>query len=118
MAAVRTAAISGLKGGGHEVDLLDLDREGFEPRLYVTRARSGMPTDQVSPPSRTTCVPTHPVAARRGVGAGLPDMVGGQPAIMKGWLGPGLVEGVAFTPPEGGGRVRPQLTNIRFLVAR
>ena len=115
VAAVRTAAISGLEGGGHEVDLLDLDRVGFEPRLSLQEweAHRGGVTAQPDD------VRAHASRLQRAEALVLvyPTWWGAQPAIMKGWLDRVWVEGVAYTRPAGVARVRPDLTNIRFLVA-
>ena len=115
VAAVRTAAVSGLRAGGHEVDLLDLDREGFEPRLSLQEWESHRPGIAAKPED----VRAQAARLQRAEALVLvyPTWWGAQPAIMKGWLDRVWVEGVAYTRPEGGARVRPLLQNIRHLVA-
>ena len=115
VAAVRAAAISGLRAGGHDVDLLDLDREGFEPRLSLREWESHRPGITAKPEE----VQAHATRLQWADALVLvyPTWWGAQPAIMKGWLDRVWVEGVAYTRPDGAARVRRKLQNIRHLVA-
>ena len=115
VAAVRAAAVSGLHAGGHEVDVLDLDGEGFEPCLSLEEWRAHRPGIAAKPDD----VKAHAARLRWAEAVVLvyPTWWGGQPAIMKGWLDRVWVEGVAYHLPPGARRVRPRLRNIRHLVA-
>jgi NAD(P)H dehydrogenase (quinone) len=115
VAAVRRSALSGLEAAGHEVDLLDLDAEAFEPCLSLEEWRSHRPGITAKPAD----VQAHAVRLQRADALVLvyPTWWGAQPAIIKGWLDRVWVEGVAYTLPEGATRVRPLLRNIRHLVA-
>ena len=46
-----------------------------------------------------------------------PTWFGGQPAIMKAWLDRVLAHGVAWTLPEGAKRIRPNIKNVKRIVA-
>jgi len=124
VAAVRAAAISGLVAGGHDVDHLDLDAEGFQPLLTCEeweghrwtgverqRPRAGdpLPADVAAHASRLRAADALVLV--------YPTWWGAQPAIMKGWLDRVWVEGVAFTFRPDGCRTRHELRRIRHLVA-
>jgi NAD(P)H dehydrogenase (quinone) len=108
-AAIRDAALVGLKAAGHEVDLLDLYREGFDPVLTEEGRRS-----------------YHDVAQNR---AGLEPYIGrlmsaeaivvqfptwgfGMPAMLKGFCDRLLMPGVAFDLSDPA-KVKPLLTHWR-----
>ena len=125
LAAVRAAAISGLTAGGHDVDHVDLDAEGFQPLLsrkeWEGHRWTGVET-------HTPAAADHPLpadvaahAARLRAADALvlvyPTWWGSQPAIMKGWLDRVWVEGVAFSFRPDGRRTRHELRRIRHLVA-
>jgi len=111
-AAVKDAALSTLQAGGHEVDVLDLYAEGFEPVMsrqerlgYHTRAENRAP------------VAGHldRVKAADGLLFVYPTWWYAQPAMLKGWLERVLVPHETFTMPEGNQPIRGLMTNIRFL---
>lgn len=111
-AAALARVCAALEAGGHQVDVLDLYADGFDPRL--------------SPEERRIY---HEVPANRGLVAPyvarlqaadalvlvFPAWNFGPPAILKGWFDRVLLPGVAFKLEEG--KIRPALTNIgRFAV--
>ena len=113
-AAIRDRATRALTAAGHEVDLLDLYAEGFDPVLSLDEWRVN------SDPTRNEVgIEAHVARLRRAEALVLcfPTWWYGMPAIMKGWLDRVWVTGVAFhLPPEGGsGQIRPGLTNIKRL---
>ena len=63
LAAVRAATISGLVAGGHEVDHLDLDADGFEPVLsreeWEGHRWTGLETNRPAS-AGVRCRPTSP----------------------------------------------------------
>ncbi len=83
-AAIRAKALDGLKAAGHDVDLLDLYAEGFDPVLSED--------------------------ARRHVQ--FPVWCFGMPAMLKGFLDRMIMPGVAFDISDPA-RVKPMLGNIR-----
>ena len=115
VAAVRASAVAGLRAAGHEVDLLDLDAEGFEPRLPLHEWRA----QQQRRPPMASDVLAHAERLRRAEALVLvyPTWWGAQPAIMKGWLERVWVDGVAFHRAPGTRRASAGLRNIRRLVA-
>jgi len=125
VAAVRAAAVAGLAAGGHDVDHLDLDAEGFQPLLtreqWEGHRWTGVERPTAAPPGGPLPADVAAHAARLRAADALvlvyPTWWGGQPAIMKGWLDRVWVEGVAFSFRTDGRRTRHELRRIRYLVA-
>ncbi|WP_412064453.1 NAD(P)H-dependent oxidoreductase [Rhizobium sp. SYY.PMSO] len=113
-AAVARLAQETLAAGGHEVDLLDLYREGFDPSLSEAERRG-----YFDEPYDTSGVDN--VVARLRAAEGLilvfPQWWFNFPAILKGFFDRAFAPGVAFTHDPAGGRIVPQLTNIRLFWA-
>ena len=111
-AAVRDRAVEGLRAGGHDVDLLDLYADGFEPRVDADEWTGARPAAQ------DPMLQPH-LARLRAADAVVfvyPTWFGGPPAMLKGWLDRVWVEGVAFTRRPGSNRPRARLTQIRRIV--
>ncbi len=112
-AAARTAR-DALEAAGHVVDLLDLYREDFDPRL--SKAERGGYFDQ---PYDTAAVAD--IVARLKAADGLilvfPQWWFNFPAILKGFFDRVFAPGVAFSHDAAGGRIVPQLTHIRLFYA-
>ena len=109
-AACRDAAVTALERAGHEVELLDLYAEGFDP--VMDRAeRQGYHT------SGANAVPVAAHLARVKAAEALlfvyPTWWYAQPAMLKGWLERVLIPHEAFTMPEGNQPIRGLMTNIR-----
>ncbi len=113
-AAVARLAQETLGAGGHEVDLLDLYREGFDPSLSAAERRG-----YFDEPYDTSGVDN--IVARLRAAEGLilvfPQWWFNFPAILKGFFDRAFAPGVAFTHDPAGGRIVPQLTNIRLFWA-
>lgn len=111
--AVRERVLRGLEAGGHEVRLIDLYAEDFDPRLTAHERRH-----HLSPPDTKPAIAAHAEALRwcEALVLVYPTWWGNQPAILKGWFDRVWVEGVAYTLPPGGDRIRPLLRNVRRLV--
>ncbi len=113
-AAVARLAQETLAAGGHEVDLLDLYREDFDPSLSEAERRG-----YFDEPYDTSGVDN--VVARLRAAEGLilvfPQWWFNFPAILKGFFDRAFAPGVAFTHDPAGGRIVPQLTNIRLFWA-
>ena len=111
-AAVRAEALAGLAAAGHEVDLLDLYAEGFDPVLSEAERRHYHDT-------AVNQAGLEPYVARLRAAEALvvqfPTWTFGPPALLKGFFDRLLMPGVAFdlSDPE---RVRPLLTNMTRIV--
>jgi NAD(P)H dehydrogenase (quinone) len=113
-ASVAAAARDALTARGHQVDLFDLYREGFDP-LLTPAERTGYFDD----PYDTAAVAGE-VARLQAADALVlvfPQWWFNVPAILKGWFDRVLAPGVAFRHDKAGGRIVPALANIRHLVA-
>jgi putative NADPH-quinone reductase len=112
-AAVRDAALAGLGAAGHEVRLIDLYADDFDPRL----SRQGR-LDYHNPG-----VNTGPVAAyveqiqwAEAMVFVFPTWNNGLPAMLKGWFDRVWLPETSFHLKKGGLRqFRPLLTNVRLL---
>lgn len=112
-AALRDRILATLLDGGHEVDLLDLYTEGFQPVLSAEEHllhRSG--------PETKPAIADHTQRLRQAEALVFiySTWWGGQPAILKGWIDRVWIEGVAYTLPHGASRVKPLLTSVRHLL--
>jgi len=111
-AALHRAVVAVLRRGGHEVDDCDLYAEGFDPVLSAAERR------RYNTPSPDLAGVSEHVARLRAAEALVlcfPTWWYGMPAILKGYFDRVWAQGVAFRLPEGGGAIRPALTNIKKL---
>ncbi len=110
--AIRDRVCEALRLLGHEVDLLDLHAEGFQPVLGAEEWRGyqheGPNLDPVKDHAER-------LAAADALIFVYPTWWFGLPAILKGWLDRVLVPGFAFAMPEAGKGPRPGLIHIRHL---
>ena len=108
-AAIRTEALAGLAAAGHEVDLLDLYAEGFDPVLTADARRHYHDTARNQAGLETYVARLQ---AAEALVVQFPTWCFGAPALLKGFFDRLLMPGVAFdiSDPEN---VRPALTNIR-----
>lgn len=105
-------AVEALTAAGHQVDVWDLYREGFNPvlgpqerRLYHDKARNHQHLiDDIAR-----------VQAAEGLVFVFPTWNFGFPAILKGWFDRTLIPGVAFHMEPTG--LKPGLTHVRKLAA-
>ncbi len=100
-------AMRALASGGHGVEVLDLDAEGFNPLLSQTEwalRETGVPDTLTA----------HVDALRRATDLVLvyPTWYGGMPALMKGWFDRVWGRGVAWEIRRGSGRPHGLLRNI------
>jgi NAD(P)H dehydrogenase (quinone) len=113
-ASVAKTARIALEANGHSVDLLDLYREGFDPRLSEKERRGYFDT-----PYDTSAV--GDIVARLQAADGMilvfPQWWFNFPAILKGFFDRIFAPGVAFDHDQAGGRIIPRLTNIKLLWA-
>lgn len=106
------AAVDAARAQGHDVRLIDLCAEGFNPVMTADERRGY--TEDVPLPA--DLVP-HVEALRWAEGLILvyPTWWYAQPAILKGWIDRVWRPGFAFTLHEEGNRLRAGLTNIRLI---
>lgn len=113
-ASVARIARETLEARGHTVDLLDLYREGFDPRLTVAERGSYFDKDYdasgVSPWIER-------LKAADGLVLVFPQWWFNFPAILKGFFDRVFAPGVAFDHDAAGGRIVPRLGNIRLFWA-
>lgn len=108
-AALRDAAAEGLARAGHEVDLLDLYAEGFEPVLTAEARRRYHDTSR----NRAGLEPyVERLQRAEALVVQFPTWCFGPPAMLKGFLDRVLMPGVAFDLSDPA-RVRPLLGGIR-----
>lgn len=108
-AGLRAEALAGLAEAGHEVDLLDLYAEGFDPVLTEDGRRHYHDT---AVNRRGLEGYVERLRSAEALVFQFPTWTFGPPAMLKGFFDRLLMPGVAFdiTDPK---RVRPLLTNVR-----
>lgn len=113
-AAVRDATLRGLKAAGHEVDLLDLYAEGFDPVMGSDeRLAYHSPGINVRPIAGWL----ERVKQAEALIFVAPTWWYGPPAMLKGWLDRVLVPHETFGMPQPNRPLERRLTNIRVLAA-
>ena len=112
-AAIRGEALAGLAAAGHEVDLLDLYAEGFDPVLSADGRRRYHDTDHNREGLEDMVARLQRAEA---LVLQFPTWTFGPPAMLKGWFDRMLMPGVAFdiTDPAN---VKPLLGNIKRMTA-
>lgn len=111
VAALATQTVSSLQSSGHEVCLVNLYADEFDPTLsreeWCDRANA----------RQWTSINAHTASLRWADGLVFvyPTWFGGVPAMLKGWFDRVWGEGIAYTVPADGSRVRGLLTNIRSI---
>lgn len=107
-AAIRDAALSALRGAGHEVDLCDLYAEGFDPVLRPEHRRIYHDEAAILEPVAGY---VERLRWAEGIVLSFPTWCFGLPAILKGFFDRVFIPGVSFTLRDG--VARPALTHIR-----
>ncbi len=111
-AGIRVKALAALKAAGHEIDLLDLYAENFNPVL----SEDGRRNYHDIPQNRTgleSCIAR--LTAAEAIVLQFPTWCFGMPAMLKGFCDRLLMPGVAFDLADPA-HVRPMLGNIRKIV--
>jgi putative NADPH-quinone reductase len=113
-AALCARAVDALRGARHEVRLLDLYREGFDPVLSRQER-----LDYHTPGANEANIKPWIEQLRwaEALVFVYPTWWYGLPAILKGWLDRVWVPGVTFTLPGGGKPIRGLMDNIVRIVA-
>ncbi len=110
--ALLQAALAGLERRRHEVDLLDLYAEGFDPVLGAAERRAYYDLGR----NAASVLPyVERLRRAQALVVQFPTWSFGPPAILKGFLDRVLIPGVGFDLSEPG-RVRPLLQHIEALV--
>lgn len=107
--AIRAAALEGLAAAGHDIDLIDLYADGFDPVIDADQRRRYHDT------TRNTLGMEDYIARLRRADALIfqfPTWTFGPPAILKGFLDRMMIPGVAFDLSNPG-NVRSLLGHIR-----
>jgi putative NADPH-quinone reductase len=111
-AAIRDGALAGLTAGGHEVDLLDLYAEKFDPVLSEDARRHYHDT------TRNQAGLEDYVARLKGADAlvvQFPIWCFGMPAMLKGFFDRMIIPGVAFDLSDPA-QARPMLQNFKHII--
>ncbi|WP_430464920.1 NAD(P)H-dependent oxidoreductase [Tabrizicola sp.] len=110
--ALCRAAVETARAAGHEVRLIDLYAEGFNPVMSAEERRAyhddGPPPPDVAP---------HIEALKwaEGLIFVYPTWWYAQPAMLKGWMDRVWRPGVTFSVPTPTEPMRPALTNVRLI---
>lgn len=110
--AIRARALAGLARAGHEVDLLDLYAEGFDPVLGPEERRR---YHDLSRNRQGLEVPIGRLQRAEALVLQFPTWCYGPPAMLKGFFDRLFLPGVAFDLSDPA-RVRPLLGNLRRVV--
>jgi putative NADPH-quinone reductase len=112
--ALRDRAVAAATSAGHEVRLIDLYAEGFDPVMGADERRGyHTPVENERP------VAAHLAALRwcEGLIFVYPTWWYGPPAMLKGWLDRVWIPHATFGMPEPGRPITPVLTQIRLIGA-
>jgi putative NADPH-quinone reductase len=111
-AALMRSARDALLRAGHEVRVIDLYAEGFQPVLTREQWKAYEAGEE-----QADGLAEHIAALRWAEGLVFiyPTWWYGLPAMLKGWLDRVWLPGVAFSMPRPNETIRPQLTHIRRL---
>lgn len=113
VASVRDRALVALRAGGAEVRISDLYADGFEPAFTATdhanHRNPGVDPSLVDYADDLAWCDTLVLV--------YPTWWSGQPAMLKGWIDRVWTNGVAWSLPDGEDRLRPELRNVRRIVA-
>ena len=113
-AAVARTIRATLETGDPSVDVLDLYREDFDPRLSPAERRSGFSDDY---DASAVADLVERLKAADGLFLVFPQWWFNMPAILKGFFDRVFAPGVAYTADPAGGRIVPLLGNIRHFRA-
>jgi putative NADPH-quinone reductase len=111
-AGIRARALAALEEAGHDVDLLDLYAENFDPVLseHARRHYHEIPENRIGLESHIERLTSADAIVMQ-----FPTWCFGMPAMLKGYCERLLMPGVAFDISDPN-RVKPTLANIRKIV--
>lgn len=111
-AALCRVAVTAAREAGHEVRLIDLYAEGFNP-VMSAQERRGL--DSAAPPPADVAPHVEALQWAEGLIFIYPTWWYSQPAMLKGWMDRVWRPGIAFAAPGPGQPIRPLLTGIRLI---
>jgi len=113
-ASVRDAVLRGLSTAGHDVTLLDLEAEDYQPCLTTSDYDA---YDTGSERHHDPAVATHTAALQEteALVFTFPTFWSGLPAVLKGWIDRTMLPGIGFSvTPKG--RRRGELRQVRHVI--
>lgn len=115
--ALLTAVCDEVEHAGHQLRIHDLIAENFNP-VFSAYERINHVGDLAQKLDQMPELRTHVEDLQWCDTLILvyPTWWSGQPAVLKGWFDRVLMNGVAWTLPEGKARLSPMLTNVRRLI--
>lgn len=113
-AAVRDAVLKGLSSAGHDVTLLDLEAENYQPCLTAGDYEH---YDTNGSGHRDPIVALHITALQNAEALifTFPTFWSGLPAVLKGWIDRTMLPGVGFSVRPSG-RLRGELRQVRHII--
>lgn len=111
-AALCRTVVETARDRGHEVRLIDLYAEGFDPVMGVEERRT---YHDDGPPDPVVARHIAELQWAEGLIFVYPTWWYSQPAMLKGWMDRVWRPGVAFTVPTSDQPMRPALTNVRLI---
>jgi len=112
VAAARDRAVTAARAAGHDVHVIDLYADGFEPALTAEERRSHFEPG-VSPELQHYA---DELMAAEVLVLVYPTWWSGQPAMLKGWFDRVWANGVAWDLPEGARSLKPRLRKLHRIV--
>lgn len=113
-AAIRDAAMRGLTAAGHDVTLIDLEAENYQPCLTADEHRRYDDLHE-EPSDPTTSDHMSALREAEALVFTYPTFWSGLPAVLKGWLDRTLVPGVAFSV-KANGKLTGELRHVRHVI--
>jgi NAD(P)H dehydrogenase (quinone) len=110
--ALCRAAVETARERGHEVRLIDLHAEGFDPVMSAEERRA---YPEAGPPPDDVAAHVEALLWAEGLILVYPTWWYAQPAILKGWFDRVWRPGIAFSIPTPDAPLRGALTNIRLI---
>lgn len=116
--AICDQVMTSLEVDGHEVRSHDLWQENFDPVLSAGEKREHFAAPETKT-ANDSLLATHVADLWwcEAIVFVYPSWWSAPPAIMKGWFDRVLMQGVAWTFPEGATRLHAGLTHVRRLIA-
>lgn len=109
-------ALAAARAAGHEVEVLDLAGEGFDPRMTADE-RSGYYADLTAMPDPHLQPLAEQLRRAELLILVFPTWWFGYPAILKGWFDRVWRPGIAFDHSPDMGQLIPRLDRLRHVVA-
>ena len=113
-AALKDRAVDALGAAGHDIDLLDLYAEEFDP---VLSAQERLDYHEIGPNLANVSSYVERLQAAEGLLLIFPTWSFGYPAILTGWLQRVWIPGVAFGLRKEGGPIITGILGIRRVAA-